>query len=73
MTDKIKKPIENVGINYGDKTKDKMQYYAMIGWNDNTWYSVVHSPPTKNAKIRMRNKLIELSADLMKTINEQRD
>jgi hypothetical protein len=73
MVEVIKTPISNVAINYEDKTKDKMEYWAMVGWADSTWFTVLNTPGDKNAKIRMRNKLIELSEDLMKAIEKQKD
>jgi hypothetical protein len=73
MVETIKTPISNVTINYDDRTKNKMEYWAMVGWADNTWYSVLYTPPTRNGKIRMRNKLIELSADLLTAIDKQKE
>jgi hypothetical protein len=73
MAEQIKKPISNVAINYDDKTKDKMEYWAMVGWADNTWFNILYTPPDRNGKIRMRNKLIELADDLMKAIDKQKE
>ena len=69
----IKTPISNVSINYDDKTKDKMDYWAMVGLADSTWYTVLFTPTERNQKIRMRNKLIELADDLMKAIEKQKE
>ena len=71
MTEEIKKPIANVTVNYKDKTQDKMEYYAMVGWSNGAWYSVMFAPPETNGQIKMRNKMIELSAELRKSIDQQ--
>ena len=70
MSYKITKPIESVTINYEDKSRDKMEYYALVGWSKDTWYKIIYSPPKTAAKIEMNNRLVELSDALLKTINK---
>jgi hypothetical protein len=67
MTEKIKKPIANVTINYEDGTHDTMQYYAMIGLNGDTWYTVMLSPPKQAVKIKMNNLLVDLNQALLES------
>ena len=70
MPDKIKKAIKNVSINYEDKTQDKLEYYALVGWNKGTWYKILFSPSKTNDKIEMNNKLVELSQSMLKSIKQ---
>jgi hypothetical protein len=70
MNEKIKKPIANVTINYEDGTQDKMQYYSLVGFGGDAWYSVLFAPPKTPSKITMNNMLVELSGGLLKSINQ---
>ena len=71
MTEEIKKPIANVTINYEDGTHDKMQYYALVGLNGDTWYTVMLSPPKQAVKIKMNNLLVELNAGLLESTKQE--
>jgi hypothetical protein len=72
MVEELRKPIANVTINYEDGTHDKLQYYAVVGYGENTWYSVMLSPPSHESKIRMNNTMVELSGKLLKYIHQEK-
>jgi hypothetical protein len=65
MTEKIKKAIKNVSINYEDGTRDELKYYALAGFGENTWFHVMYSPGERDAKVRLNNLLVELSNDVL--------
>ncbi len=64
----INKPIVNVTINYEDGTQSQVPYYALIGFDNETWFNVINSPPTRDSKIKMNNYLVELSNKLIEAI-----
>jgi hypothetical protein len=64
----IKKPIANVTINYEDGTQTRVQYYALIGLGEDTWYNIIKTPPHRESKIMMNNYLVELSNGLVESI-----
>lgn len=64
----ISKPIANVTINYEDGTQSKLQYYAVIGFVEDTWYNIISSPPRRESRIEMNNYLVELSNKLIESI-----
>jgi hypothetical protein len=68
MTEEIKKPIADITINYMDGTQSKLQYYAVVGFSENTWYSVTLTPPDNKSKIKMNNFLVESSNKLVQSI-----
>jgi hypothetical protein len=70
MTEQINKAIANVTINYKDGTQDTLQYYALVGLGEDTWYSVMHSPLHDAYKIRMNNMMVELSNEVLGSINQ---
>jgi hypothetical protein len=69
MTEYFKKPIADVTINYEDGTRDRLQYYSLVGFDGDAWYSILYSPPKTAAKIKMNNMLVDLSGSLLKSIN----
>ncbi|MGI2335526.1 MAG: hypothetical protein ACRKGH_02650 [Dehalogenimonas sp.] len=68
MIEDIKKPIANVTINYEDGTQSILQYYAISGFGEDTWYKITNSPPLRESKIRMNNYLVEMSNELIESI-----
>ncbi len=68
MIEDVKKPIANVTINYEDGTQSTMQYYALSGYGEDTWYKITKSPPHRESKIRMNNYLVEMSNELIESI-----
>ena len=68
MVEKIKKPIKDVSINYEDKTHDKVEYYALVGFDGDTWFSVLYAPPKTADQITMNNMLVDLSKGILKSI-----
>ena len=67
MTEQIKKSISNVTINYEDGTHDKLQYYSLVGFDGEAWYSVLYSPPKMDAQIKMNNMMVDLANKLLKS------
>ena len=68
MEKEIEKPIKDVTINYEDGTQSKLEYFAVIGLGEDTWYNVIQSPPTREDKIKMNNYLVEVSNRLIESI-----
>jgi len=68
MTENIEKKIVSITINYEDGTKTQLQYYALAGLGENTWYDILYSPPKRDAKIKMNNYLVDLSNRLIESI-----
>ena len=63
------KKVEDLTINYEDRTHDRVPFYAMVGYDGDTWYTVMCSPPKIESKIKMNNALVELSELLHESIN----
>lgn len=72
MAEEIKKNIKDVSINYEDGTKDSLQFYALVGFGGDTWFSVMSSPLKTASQIKMNNMLVELSGGLVKSIDEKK-
>jgi hypothetical protein len=70
MTENINKAIANVTINYKDGTQDTLQYYALVGLGEETWYSVMRSPLHDAYKIKMNNMMVELSNEILGSLNQ---
>jgi hypothetical protein len=68
MAKNIEKKITSVTINYEDGTKTQLEYYALIGFEENTWYDILYSPPKRDAKIKMNNYLADVSNRLIESI-----
>jgi hypothetical protein len=66
--EEITKPITNVTINYEDGTQSKLEYFAVIGLGDNTWYDILSSPPDRESRVKMNNQLVDLSNKLIESI-----
>jgi len=64
----INKPIANVTINYEDGTQSQAKFYALVGFDEETWYNVVNAPPTRDARVKMNNYLVDLSNKLIEAI-----
>jgi hypothetical protein len=69
MAESHDKPIENVTINYKDGTHDTLQFYSVVGLAGDTWVSLLLSPPQTTSKLKMNNMLVELSNDLIISID----
>jgi hypothetical protein len=67
------KMIKNVTINYENGTRNNMQYYALVGFSEGTWHSVMLSPADMSAKIRMNNLIAALCNDLVDAINREQE
>jgi len=68
MEQNIEKTITSVTVNYEDGTRSELQYFAVVGLGENTWYDIMYSPPSREAKIKMNNYLVELSNSLIESI-----
>ena len=72
MTQKLKKAITDITINYKDGSCEKMDYYALIGVTEDTWYKVMLSPPRAGDRVKMNNMLAELSTNLIESIEQDK-
>ena len=72
MAEEIKKAIKDISINYEDGTSDSLQYYAAVGLGNNTWFSVMSSPPGTGDKVELNNMLVDLSGGLLKSIEQDK-
>jgi hypothetical protein len=68
MNDEIKKAIKDVTVNFEDGTQVKLNYYSLVGSDEDTWYTILESPPNRDAKIKMNNYLVGLSNKLIEFI-----
>ena len=68
MTDEMKNTIKDITINYEDGTQHKLQYFALVGFGEGTWYKIVQSPSSRDLKIMMNNNLVDLSNKLVESI-----
>ena len=66
------KKVEDVTINYEDRTHDRVPFYALVGYDGETWYSMMCSPPKIESKIKMNNALVGLSDFLRESINQEK-
>ncbi len=64
----ITKPIASVTINYEDGTQSQVPYYALVGFDEDTWYNVINAPPTRDAKVKMNNYLVDVSNKIIEAI-----
>jgi hypothetical protein len=64
------KKVDDVTINYEDRTHDKVPFYALVGYDGETWFSLMCSPPKMESKIKMNNALVGLSDYLLESINK---
>ena len=71
MSQKSKKEISGITINYNDGSCDKLESYAVVGSSDNTWFRIMLSPPKIDDKISMNNMMVELSKSLIASINQE--
>ena len=65
------KPISSVTINFEDGTHAELGNYALVGSNETTWFNILRSPAQTTAKIKMNNMLVEMSNDLLLTIEKE--
>ena len=72
MNQRAKKTITGVTINYEDGSCDKLDSYAVVGFNDDTWFKVMLSPLKSADKISMNNLLVELSTSLIAYIDQEK-
>jgi len=70
MSQKTKKSIASVSINYDDGTNDTIEQYALVGFNEATWFKVMLSPAKTADKVEMNNLLAELSKSLIASIEQ---
>ncbi|MCL1886293.1 MAG: hypothetical protein FWF98_06050 [Dehalococcoidia bacterium] len=68
MFEEITKSITSVSINYDDGTKDDVEYFAVIGQNEETWYKISKLPPRYEDRIKMNNHLVDVSNDIIKSV-----
>jgi hypothetical protein len=71
MTEQINKPIANVTINYQDGTQDTLEYFALVGLGGDVWYSVMRSPLHDRSKIKLNNMMVELSNEMLVSLNQK--
>jgi hypothetical protein len=72
MAQKLKKAIADVTINFKDGTCERMDYYAMVGSTEDTWYKIMLSPPGISDRVKMNNLLAELSSGLVIAVEKER-
>ena len=70
MSNSEKRSIVSVTINYDNGTSDTVEYFALVGSNENTWYKMMISPPKTDDKIEMNNMLAGLSKSLIAAIED---
>ena len=68
----MKKPIANVSINYKDGSKEKMEYYAVVGKSGDIWHYAMFSPHNTASKVKMNNLMVELSNELNASIEKDK-
>ncbi len=68
-----KKPIADITVNYQDGTSEKMNFYALVGMTENSWYKIMYSPSGVGERIKMNNMLAELSNELVASIERDRE
>jgi hypothetical protein len=71
MVQKLK-PIADITINYKDGSCEKMNYYALIGVTEDTWYKIMLSPPGVTDRVKMNNMLAELSTNLLDSVVKEK-
>jgi hypothetical protein len=64
------KQVSRVTIEYTDGTRVNLEQYAAVGFGGGIWRTVMLSPAGVSAKIKMNNKLVELSNHLVKAITD---
>jgi len=67
MTEEVKQ-VTGITIKYADGTQMELEHYALVGFGENTWFNIMESPPTRDAKIKMNNYLVTLSNKLIEAI-----
>ena len=65
--------ITGVSIDYKDGSQKEMQYYALVGFSEGVWHSIVLSPAETSAKIRMNNLVAAICNDLVDIINKEQE
>jgi len=68
MFEEIKKGITSVTINYDDNSKSELEFFALIGLSDNTWYKISQLPPSYTDRIKMNNHLVDVSNDIVSSV-----
>ncbi len=70
MIEQPTKPVKNITVNYEDGTHDTLQFYSVVGMSGDNWLSILYSPPKTAYKVKMNNMLVELSNDLLVSIDK---
>lgn len=68
MFEEIKKTITSVTINYDDNSTSELEFFALIGLSDNTWYKISQLPPSNSDRIKMNNHLVDVSNDIISSV-----
>ena len=71
--DESKKPIADITINYQDGTSEKMNYYALVGVTEDSWYKIMFSPAGVSDRIKMNNMMAELSNELIASVEKDKE
>ncbi|MCL2281115.1 MAG: hypothetical protein FWC25_00435 [Dehalococcoidia bacterium] len=66
--EEIKKTITSVTVNYEDGSKCEMEFFAVVGFSENTWYKISLLPPHYEDRIKMNNHLVDVSNDIVESI-----
>jgi hypothetical protein len=66
--EEIQKNITSISINYDDGSKSEMEFFAMVGFSENTWYKISQLPPRYEDRIKMNNHLVDVSNDIVKSV-----
>ena len=66
----MKKTITSVNVSYSDGSKEKLEYYAVVGKAGDTWHYAMYSPALTSSKVKMNNLLVEISNDLVASIEK---
>ena len=68
MEQQSEKPIADITINYADGTRTTMEFYALVGYGENTWHNVLSTPSSREQKIKMNNFVVEMSNKLIESV-----
>ena len=63
--------VSKVTIEYSDGNKVDLETYGLVGFSDNTWYSVLFSPAEAAAKITLNNMLVEITETIIHSIHDE--
>jgi len=68
MFEEIKNSITSITINYEDGSKSDLEFFAAVGFSNDTWYKISQLPPRYEDRIKMNNHLVDVSNDIIGTI-----